>query len=269
MSPQAKSLKPFPSVIKPTAAQPHVLSMFTFMPPPAPAATTPPPAAAPVMSECGISLSTAQFDAPAPSEDTAAGPGEITSKLPSYGTAAGSMFLQRLTSLAQQPYNPSTADPDEEILSSRLRPMQPAQQPRRTASAATFSSGACGVQPVEYSTASLASWLPGRGNSSMQAAGCAAEESDCEDDAVSQRWTILPPAPAAPAPFTAFHTSRSIQHLASAPVSIPKAILCPVSGSEESEGAAIAGGPLPVALELGQGGGVAQGAQVGGQPPVT
>lgn len=287
-SPTAKAHK-LPCGTRHTAApqqqQPPAFSPFSFMlPPAAPAPQAAAAAAAPVMSECGaVSLSTAQFEFPAPSEDTAGGAGEITSKrLPSgfKGTAAGRMFLQRM---APPALNLSTAaDPDDEILSSRLMPLPglPASLPTRSASAATFSSGARNGWPVaacqpEHSTASLASWLPGcQGTSSMQqaAAACAAEESDCEDDAVSQRWPGLPRAPstASPAP-QACHLpgnttgpaagsgGSSRVALAPAPVSAPTAgLCCPVSGSEESEGGAITGADLLPMLELRQGGGVPQ-----------
>lgn len=286
VSPPAKAHK-MPFGTKHTAAQqqqPPAFGSFSFMLPPA-AAPAPQAAAAPVMSEGGVSLSTAQFEFPAPSEDTAGGAGEITSnRLPSgFGTAAGGIVLQRM---ARPAHTLSTAaDPDDEILSRRLMPLPalPARLPTRSTSAATFSSG---VQPMaacqpEYSTASLASWLPGcQGTSSMQqgAAACAAEESDCEDDAVSQRWpglasapTTVGPAPQAPqlsgsftGPAAGTGGSSRLQ-LASAPASTPTAVLCcPVSGSEESEGGAITGtDTLPLALELGQGGGAAVHNQVG------
>lgn len=102
---------------------------------------------------------------------------------------------------------------------------------------ATFSSGrvgSMGVQP-EYSTASLASWLPGK------AAAACAEESDCEDDAVSQLPAAAPGAPAAFQPSTT-PTDTTPQQLRSCPflttASDPTADEAPVSGSEESAGGA-------------------------------
>jgi hypothetical protein len=174
-----------------------------------------PSTAAPVLSECGISLSTLPFEFPAPSEDTA---GEFTSRLPSHGTsapAAAGFSLPRIPApqSSAPPWNLGTTDPDEVSCRHRPLPAMPARTPMRRASAATFSSGAGGQSSAglpQHSTASLASWLPGKGTSSMQATACA-DDSDCEDDAVSNRWSLLPPAapPAAASP--AFSMPRNTQ----------------------------------------------------------
>jgi hypothetical protein len=96
----------------------------------------------------------------------------------------------------------------------------------------------------EYSTASLASWLP------CKAAAACGEESDCEDDAVSQ---LPAPAPAVfPPSITPIDTTP--QQLRFCPfltaASDPTDDEAPVSGSEESAGGAA--DYLPLTLELPQ-----------------
>jgi hypothetical protein len=233
-----------------------------------------------VLSECGISLSTAPFEFAAPSEDTAA-TADISSRLPSHCAGKAGLFLPR-----QHPsVGPAQLTTHTDEISCRHRPLsaRPARLLNRTNSAATFSSNACGAGSVvqqEYSTASLASWLPGKGTSSMQAAAaCAAEESDCEDDAVSQRWTLLPPAaataPVAPASILPDTTpaqtgpgaaggaagsgGSKAQLLPSlvirtSDLTADDAAAYPVSGSEESDGGVDF---MPVMVELAQGGAVA------------
>lgn len=268
LSPAAKVPKP-PMLLPPAARQDAVQQPQVMLAPKAvpTAVTTSTPAsapsrkpAAPVLSECGISLSTAPFEFPAPSEDTA----DITSRLPSYGTAAAGLFMHRRSSPAhaaqRQLQAVSTADPDE--VSCRHTPL-PARLTRQpTASAATFSSAGCAAASVgqpTYSTASLASWLA----SSMQGAAGdgdgAGDDSDCEDDAVSQRWGGLAPAAFRPA---AAQTAACPAHQKPAPAAVAsppagdRPAGCPVAVSGElDEGITGPGADLvPMLLQLAQGG---------------
>jgi len=272
LSPAAKVPKPpmlLPPVARHDAAQQPQLMLAPKAVPTAvitPTASAPfRKPAAPVLSECGISLSTAPFEFPAPSEDTA----DITSRLPSYGTAAAGLFMHRRCSPAhaaqRQLQVVSTADPDEVSCRHKPLPARLTRQPTPTASAATFSSAGCAAGSVgqaAYSTASLASWLA----SSMQgpAGAGAGDDSDCEDDAVSQRWGAFKPAPAAFSlpQTTAAQTAAYPAHQEPAPAAVASPPVddrpaeCPVAVSEELDAGIAAPGPdlVPMLLQLAQGG---------------